>query len=235
MVEEEAVGNLVNDKCCTKIQFDQTMDLKWNKNLAYAVGLFVSDGYLSIDGRHLDFTSKDIEQIENFKQCLSITTPISLKSNGHNNRDYFRIQFSNVALYKFFNKIGITNNKSLTISQVEINVRFFADFLRGLLDGDGSISLSKHPESKFLQVKIRFASGSKNFLVWLMKNIKNETTVTGGFLVSVSRCWQLVYGKNDSQKLIRYMYSKDNIICLSRKKATAMSVLRLQEEQNKVK
>lgn len=39
--------------------------IEWNENFAYAIGLIVTDGSLSIDGRHINFTSKDLEQIQN--------------------------------------------------------------------------------------------------------------------------------------------------------------------------
>lgn len=46
--------------------------IKWSPQIAYAIGLIVTDGNLSPDRRHFDFTSKDIELIEAFKKCLSI-------------------------------------------------------------------------------------------------------------------------------------------------------------------
>ena len=41
--------------------------IKWSADFAYAIGLIMTDGNLSPDGRHLCFTSKDIEQINNYK------------------------------------------------------------------------------------------------------------------------------------------------------------------------
>ena len=43
---------------------------EWNPGLAYAVGLLASDGSLSCDGRHIDLTSIDIDQLENFNKAL---------------------------------------------------------------------------------------------------------------------------------------------------------------------
>ena len=37
--------------------------MKWTSELAYAVGLLTTDGSLSKDGRHIDLTSKDVEQL----------------------------------------------------------------------------------------------------------------------------------------------------------------------------
>ena len=53
------------------------IELEWSSDMAYAVGLMATDGHLSIDGRHLDLTSKDVEQLENFKKALDLNCKIS--------------------------------------------------------------------------------------------------------------------------------------------------------------
>lgn len=40
--------------------------IKWSPEFAYAIGLLVTDGSLSKDGIHIDFTSNDKEQLVNF-------------------------------------------------------------------------------------------------------------------------------------------------------------------------
>ena len=68
----------------------------WSHNIAYVVGLITTDGNLSIDGRHIDFTSKDIQLIKTFKKCLGIKNKIGLKISGFSDKKYFRIQFGDV-------------------------------------------------------------------------------------------------------------------------------------------
>lgn len=202
----------------------------WNANFAYAVGLFVADGSLSKDGRHLDFTSKDLEQVENFLYCIGVNAPIKIKSSSTSRlgKNYFHSQFSDVILYRFLNIIGVENNKSLTIRNVTVPGEYFADFLRGLLDGDGSISILIHPESKQKQVKMRFASASDIFLEWLKSRNSDLTKTTGGHITRSTRCGQLTYGKEDSIILIKYMYYSPDVICLRRKLNLAQRVLDLQ-------
>jgi hypothetical protein len=59
------------------------VQIAWSANFAYAIGLLVSDGSLSIDGRHISFTSKDLEMIENYQHALQINVHIGKKSSGH--------------------------------------------------------------------------------------------------------------------------------------------------------
>ncbi len=208
----------------------RNQSIKWDSDFAYAVGLFVADGYLSKDGRHLEFTSKDEEQAKNFAVCLCLNNKITKKSRDReSDKKYFHIQLGDVKLYRFLSDIGIKNGKSLTIEKVDLPQKYFADFLRGFLDGDGSITINSHPESNKLQVKMRFASASKVFLLWLNKMIGKNVGVAGGFITTGSRCWSLVYCKSDSILLIKYLYSPPGVRCLQRKRAIAMMVLDLQE------
>ena len=53
--------------------------IKWSPEFAYAIGLLTTDGNLSPDGRHLNFTSKDKELTELLRDCLGIKNTIGKK------------------------------------------------------------------------------------------------------------------------------------------------------------
>lgn len=193
--------------------------IKWDENFAYAIGLFTADGSLSIDGRHLDFTSKDKEQIKNFMKCLNLKNKIGRKSRDSEKiKKYFCVQFGDVRFYRFLQSIGLNPRKSLTLKYVKIPNRFFADFLRGLLDGDGNINSFKHPESQYLQLRVRFSSGTREFLHWLRRvTNKNLNLENRGSIQCYVKNKCLSYGKEDSIKILKYIYYSDEIICLARK------------------
>ena len=189
----------------------------WDGNLAYAIGLFVSDGHLSIDGRHLDFTSKDLELIDNFKTALSLGTKISKKTRDKStDKKYYCVRFGYIQLYNFFLSLGIPQQKSKNIEKVEVPDRLFFDFVRGLLDGDGNICMNNHPESTHKQVKVRFASANKKFLEWLKVKL-NYLEIDGGSISRGSNVWSLTFGKLSGKALINKMYSDDNSLRLTRK------------------
>lgn len=203
------------------------MDISWNTEFAYAIGLFTADGSMSKDGRHFDFTSKDEEQVKTFAECLKLKNKISGKSRGFSKaKDYFHIQFGDVKLYRYFQSIGLQPNKSLTIKKLDVPDKFFSDFLRGYLDGDGSIILYNHPQSKLKQLNIRFYSGSKEFILWLHDRIKSQVKIDGGSIKERVRAWWLVYCKRDSLELIKYIYYSDEIPMLQRKAVIALNYYR---------
>lgn len=190
----------------------------WSENFSYCIGIIASDGNLSSDGRHISITSKDIEIIENCRLTLKPTAKIARKSRGKStDKKYFLLQFSDVKLYRFLLTIGLTPCKSKTIKYVDVPDIYFRDFLRGLFDGDGSISIFKNKVSKQHQVKMRFASASIDFLNWLKWQIYRHLGIPSGFITKDGRCHTLSYGKSDSFKIINFVYYSKVEFYLKRK------------------
>ncbi|MEI8143096.1 MAG: hypothetical protein WCG48_00540 [Candidatus Berkelbacteria bacterium] len=189
---------------------------RWSSKIAYAVGLMVTDGNLSRDGRHLDLTSKDIEQLENFNKCLSADHKITWKVGGCG-RMYPRIQFSDVALYRWMLTIGLTPNKSKTIGIIKVPDKYFLHFLRGCFDGDGS-SYSywdKRWKSSYM-IYTQFISASRTHLEWIRDTIEDLLHVRGKIKKSGS-VFQLTFAKKASFVIYQNMY-KNARIFLTRKK-----------------
>lgn len=195
------------------------IEIKWSSKLAYVVGLLTTDGSLSIDGRHIDFTSKDIQLLKTFKKCLGLKNRIGLKSSGFSNKKYFCIQFSDVIFYKWLFKIGLTPNKTKTISALKIPNKYFFDFLRGHFDGDGSCYGYWDPRwvSSFM-FYITFNSASKLHIDWLRKKINNLLEIKGHIAQDGNKSeWQLKYAKKESKRIFPKMYYKEKLPCLKRK------------------
>ena len=201
----------------------------WRPELAYAVGLITADGSLSKDMRHIDFTSKDIDQLETYKSCLGISDiKIGSKiSGGLHKGVYYRVQFGDVLFYKWLLEIGLSPNKSNIIKKVCVPDKYFFDFIRGEWDGDGTISCSKDKRWKnSFVVSIAFASGSTDFLLWLQKEINTRLHTTGHVQKSV-RASQLRYARKDSRTLFDAMFYKDDLPHLSRKFTKAQKIFKM--------
>lgn len=197
----------------------------WSPGLAYAIGLIASDGNLSKDGRHMNLTSKDIEMIETFKKCLGLKNKTGRKARGGSKeKRYFFLQFGDKTFYEFLVGIGLSPAKSKTLGALKIENKYFADFLRGIFDGDGNINIFKHPESKHPQLRVRFFSASPNFISWI--KVKNQELLgVGGFQRLGTRVIDLAYAKADSIKLLNFMYYKDCTFFLKRKHSKAVEFL----------
>jgi len=191
--------------------------MEWNNEIAYAIGLIVTDGNLSKDKRHIVFVSKDICLIKSFKKCLNLKNRISTKASGYSNKKgkYYYVQFGNTDFYKELISIGLCTNKSKRISKLRIPKTYLADFLRGHLDGDGTIrsySGYKFPNSRRLYVN--FMSASKKHITWLQKIINTTYNITGKIRTE-HRIWILIYAKAESKILLRKIYYRKNIPLLN--------------------
>ncbi len=155
---------------------------------------------------------------------MNLKNKISNKKGGYRkDRKYYRIQFGNVKLYHWLNNIGIESNKSKTIGKLCIPDKYFFDFLRGLLDGDGCIYSFKHPESQYPQIRVRFISASKCFLLWLRTEVYKLLFIRGK-IETMTRAFVLVYYRHNSIKLLKRIYRKSSV-SLNRKFEKAQSLL----------
>lgn len=190
----------------------------WTSAIAYTVGLMTSDGCLQKDGRHLDLTSVDTEQLNNFSIALGRPLPISQKKSGGGHFGY-RIQFSDVAYYDFLLQIGLTPAKSKTLGVLNVPARFYADFLRGLFDGDGTCYGYMDPRWRSSYMfYVGFSSASIPFLHYLQSMNSMLANTTKGSIRPGVRGNTLYYAKADAYKLAGFMYYADDLLALSRKK-----------------
>ncbi len=194
--------------------------IAWSSKFAYALGLLATDGNLSSDGRHFDFTSSDEEQLKNFMKCFGIKVKIGYKSSGYSGERTTRIQFGDVNLYRFLLGIGFMAKKSKTIGVLNIPEKYFFDFLRGHLDGDGTFYSYWDPrwKSSFMFYTV-FISASKEHIEWIRYKLFKILMVKGHITKDSGKTtYQLKYAKNDSLKLLRKIYYSDDVICLKRKR-----------------
>ncbi len=211
------------------------VNIQWSPDFAYAIGLMVSDGNLSPDGRHINFTSKDEELVELFQSTLGIKIHVGKKANGFSGKkEYFVTQFSDVLFYRFLESIGLMANKSKLLGSIQIPERLLFDFLRGSFDGDGSTYSYFDPRwrSSFM-FYTTFVSASEKHILWIQseiyKRLKIYGHITGG--KRKGTIFQLKYAKADSLKLLRKMYHPHGVACLSRKRLKIEEMLRIVGER----
>ncbi len=209
--------------------------IKWSTKLAYAIGLLATDGCLYNDGRHIDFTSQDIQLIKTFRECLGIKNKIGFKTSGYSAKKCPHVQFGDIAFYKWLLIIGIGPHKSKTIGKINIPDKYFFDFLRGHFDGDGCCYSywDKRWRSSFM-FYITFTSASKKHIDWLRKKIKLFARVNG-FISKTKKnnFFQLRYAKKESKILVSKMYYKKDVPCLYRKLKKIQDILRIDSNNSR--
>ena len=215
-------------------------NFEWTAKLAYAIGLITTDGSLAKDGRHIVMRSSDVQLLETFKECLNISANITETFNdGFAKKRSYRVQASMVQFYRWLLKIGLTPAKTYTIGELQIPDEYFRDFLRGHLDGDGSISsyqdyynTYKNPKYVYIRLWVRFISVSKLHIDWLRSRIFALLGTKGHIWVDSHPTlpnrvpmWVIKFGKKDSIRLLNWMYYNPDVPCLDRKRQKAEKFL----------
>lgn len=204
--------------------------IKWSSSFAYAIGVIVTDGNLSPDGRHINITSKDKEMVKTIAVCLGAKNRIGRKSRGGSSKkEYFVLQFGDVIFYAFLMSIGIMPKKSKTIGILKIPSRFFFDFLRGHFDGDGTFFSYWDPrwKSSFM-FYTEFLSASRTHIVWLQREIEKRLNICGHITTNKKhQIFHLKYAKRESLILLKEMYYDSHVTCLERKRKKIKQVLKI--------
>lgn len=108
-------------------------------DLAYMWGLWLTDGNVMKDRVRLSMCDRDV--IEKMKNLFEYTGPIyTNKSYSINHKDIHELNISNVELAQKFISLGCIPNKTHSITfPTHIPNYLLSHFIRGLMDGDGSI------------------------------------------------------------------------------------------------
>jgi hypothetical protein len=221
---------------------DKYKTYAWTPKLAYAVGLITTDGNLSSDKRHISLTSSDKQLLSTFRECLNLTNKITKNINGSfAKRQSYRIQFGNVLFYRWLITIGLMPRKTSRLAQIEIPDNFLRDFLRGHLDGDGSIvvyedryNTFKDPKYVYNRLYVNFLSASQKHIDWIAKKVKEILDIKGNVSFDnrkgrgkrTKTIWKLRFAKKKSLRLLSWIYYKPDLPSLKRKQETYNNFLK---------
>jgi intein-encoded DNA endonuclease-like protein len=178
----------------------------------YWIGILATDGCCQKNKSVvLAVSKKDIELLNKFKNFLGGNVNI-IKDP----KDIVRISFRNPEIYTYLNSIGISPNKSLTLD-IKIPLNF--DIIRGIIDGDGSVhktvnSVSIYSSSIKFIFKINNFLTSHSFQTKLTVSTKNRKNPFYGVHI---------YGIKQLKGLYNFLYYKENITCLERKRISILN------------
>jgi hypothetical protein len=205
--------------------------ITWSAELAWVVGLITTDGNLSSNGRGLAITSKDKDLLETVQRCLGLDHGIG-RTSGAWGHECLRLQWKNRTFYDWLVAIGLMPAKSLRLGPLAVPDEYFPDFLRGCIDGDGSIvtyvdryNTAKDPKYIYDRLFVSLVSASPQFLEWVRACVRRLRGI-GGHLTTRSirhhNLWCLRYAKRESVNLLKWIYYAPNVPALARKREKAV-------------
>lgn len=203
-------------------QYDLNVDTFENihsEKPMYALGLIYSDGHITQDKYTLTFASVDREQVENLKKCLGSThKPYVAYKDDPNKTTQYHLEIGYEPMIDDLTQyVEEMSKDQYDINQEIVTSNYFNHFLRGFLDGDGSVGKAS---------KNIVFTGKKELMNNLKGAIKDNygiedsgiNKVVGSHIKKSSDVYHLSYCKVDAcKKLYKIMYN-DAEYFLSRKK-----------------
>lgn len=152
----------------------------------YFIGVLATDGCICNNIISLEFAEDNKEILYYWKEFLGNNVNINVHTNSKGT-DYYKISFQNSDIAKMLSKYGITPKKSHTLRLSYISW----DILRGIFDGDGSLSI----DTRYgISGKFRIASGSEAFLLQIQEFLDSYNIKSAIYKDNSCNCMNLTVG-----------------------------------------
>ncbi len=172
-----------------------------NPNVQYWLGVLATDGCISENTRiSLGQCEAHKDLIDKFCKFLKYKIVPSERKFKKFNKEFvhYHVQFRNKQIYDFLNIVGITPRKTDTL---KMNIPITFDFLRGAIDGDGSIEEN--------HMRIRLASNSLEFLNQIIEFLKTFDIKCNLYSYQNRVAEIQILDRLNLLKLIEYLYYDD--------------------------
>jgi len=206
--------------------------------MAYILGFFSADGYLTHNKRGANFWSiqiTDKELLECIRKVVGSEHKISEKIGKGNEKTLYRLQIGSKEMCKDLSKLGMFVRKTDSMSVPNVPAKYFSDFVRGYFDGDGNVwvgYLHKDRPKTTLSIQVALTSCSTNFLLELRRRLRLDMIIKRVISKGGSNFYRLVYSVKDSLKLYDFMYNhlidQNSDIFLSRKRSVFERFIKMQ-------
>jgi len=190
---------------------DETFFDTWSQHSVYLLGYILTDGNIAwnpIKGYYtltITAAEKDKAHLELMRNLLQSTKPLLYAPKT---RSYRLIVNSKILCRKLM-RLGILPRKSLTVKFPKMPKVYLWHFIRGVVDGDGSVNYFARKRSPYFSVRIY--SGSPKFLHKLVQTIKTLSGIEGNVRRVAKNVYGVDYSCSRGKKLAHFLYSGASI------------------------
>ena len=181
---------------------------QWSDNMAYVFGYLYADGCIMESRYRIKFSSNDQDLLINIRNILQSDYPILPYLRKDRRFPNFYIGVDSKKMYLDLQNLGLTPQKSKSMKLPYIPQEYIPHFLRGYLDGDGSIYYDKPTPLSNIRLNTSFWCGSYAFLDELGRSISEFLEIKHQRVISWSKrnAYYIRYSTKDSLKFLEYIY-----------------------------
>jgi intein-encoded DNA endonuclease-like protein len=204
----------------------------------YLLGLYMTDGNIYLPRRKGNQNSGDCsihlidrELVERIRDIVCPNKPVIIRKRKEKTKSQFRFRMSNKTIVNWFLKKGCVPNKTNILKFPDVPQTYLFDFIRGLIDGDGSIGFYNGNRAM-----IRFDTASLGLITSLRDILNNygircKISKTPWFtsklnnleIKSTMQMYRIAINGLGAYKLLKMMYKNDRL-SLSRKKSLTQNI-----------
>ncbi|MFA5934082.1 MAG: LAGLIDADG family homing endonuclease [Candidatus Paceibacterota bacterium] len=210
---------------------------KWKHEMAYVLGFFAADGYITVNKRGGQFWCikiTDKKLLEEIRNKIDSNHKIGIRIGLGKEKIQYRLQIGSIEMCDDLRKLGFSERKTKSLAVPYVPKKYFSDFVRGYFDGDGNVwSGFVHKKQKIpnLKLMVMFTSCSFDFLEQLQEKMLNFGIGKGSIYRSKRNYSRLQFSTRDALKIYDFMYNnkvKDfDGLYLKRKKQIFEKFMRL--------
>lgn len=194
-----------------------------NEHKAYWLGFIYADGYIKStkDEIGISLSINDKSHLEKFKNDIGFTGSIhDYIGKGYNEQTkYSRILFTSKQMKSDLKKLGVIENKTNTLifpNSNQVPDQFLNDFIRGYIDGDGSITYGHQQKNGKWNYTIKIV-GTYDMISTIQKILGTNVKLEQRHPEKNINNYQITIGGNNQVKRILDSLYSNSTIYLERK------------------
>lgn len=215
--------------CLRKYKVNDDFFKIWTQDMAYILGFWYADGNMRmrIKGNSNTYLfsicqhTRDKYLLENM---LAKMDSDSLIYSPTTRRNLSTFEINSKKMFNDLESLGGMPDKSKKIRLPAIPDQYFPYYIRGLFDGDGSITIHKVKKrtTKIYEYRNSFICSGNMLFLEDLKTALSNFSIRGIIYSNGNKdgeCFKLCFGVNQTKNLGRFMYeNKSEDLCLVRKK-----------------
>ncbi|MCC6323181.1 LAGLIDADG family homing endonuclease [Candidatus Nomurabacteria bacterium] len=111
---------------------------KWTHTMAYVLGFFSADGYITVNKRGGQFWCiqiTDKKLLESIRKTINSNHKISLRRGSNSTKNLYRLQIGSIEMCNDLRQLGLFEKKTKNMVIPQIPKKYLPDFVRGYFDG----------------------------------------------------------------------------------------------------
>lgn len=186
----------------------------------YFLGFFAADGCNSkkYNNAKIKLQTCDLELLEKFKILLESDRPIYnvCQKRAKEGKEFFAVNFELTSKYfcEKLEELGLPERKTYTLQLPDyVPDKYFRDYIRGLFDGDGNISVSYANKPKGLSS----IAGNPCFLLQVKEKLEKILPINIAYQVNNENCGYIKINRQEDIKIFLDWMYKDSKLYMERK------------------